>query len=109
MLLFWSQFLLISIQLTYLATSKRCSIISFNRKVRPLRWRAGQVAGIIFPRSDVKCCSTNDNIDISLTEGAINLHVVDEKDISRGSLLKDIYAVSYRAGSYSRCIWELSK
>lgn len=96
MLLFWSQFLILCLELTCLSASKGSRIISFLKRVRSSRWRADQPTGVIFLRSNVKCHSTNDDRDLSLTEGPINLRIVDEKDTSsKGSLLKDICAVSF--------------
>ena len=44
----------------------------------------------------MKCHATNDDRDLSLTEGPTNVRIVDENDASsKGSLLKDICAVSF--------------
>jgi hypothetical protein len=96
MLLIWSLFLIICLQLNCLSISKGSRIISFLKRVRSSRWKADQPPGSIFLRSNVKCHATNDDRDLSLTEGPTNVRIVDENDAgSKGSLLKDICAVSF--------------
>lgn len=96
MLLFWSLFLIICIQLNCLSITKGSRIVSFLKRVRSVRWRADQPSRVVYLRSNVKCHSTKDDRDLSLIEGPTDLQTVDEMDASsQGSLLKDICAVSF--------------